>query len=231
MRAFKFRSSSQIDFAFDIIFNQRLHCADWSRLNDPMEGIFSYSFSSTGGEDPKQRVAKIIREKQRIKVCSLSRTFDCHLLWAHYASGFSGVAVEVELPDDPKKVKIVNYRGVFAELNLNRNPNPYSTARQILSSKYREWEYEQEVRILHRDEWFPLQRPVCRVIAGHRMTPALFEALRIVCDSKKIPFRKTGIGDTGIDADYIEAIAARGVKRLPRKRSARGARNMIASKD
>src|SRR5205807_348663 len=69
MRAFKFRSSSQIDFAFDIIFNQRLHCADWSRLNDPMEGMFAYSSSSTNGEDPKKVVERIIREKQQIKIC------------------------------------------------------------------------------------------------------------------------------------------------------------------
>src|SRR5438876_5622662 len=148
MRAFKFRSSDQIAFAFDIIFNQRLHCADWSRLNDPMEGIFPYSFLETKGEDPKNLVEKIIREKKHIRVCSLSRTFDCHLLWAHYASGFSGVAVEVELPDDSEKVKVVKYRGVFAEFNADHNQDAYLTARQILSSKYREWKYEQEVRIL-----------------------------------------------------------------------------------
>jgi hypothetical protein len=225
MRAFKFRSSAQIDFALDIIFNQRVHCADWSRLNDPMEGIFAYSASSTRSEDPKKRVEEIIREKERIKICSLSRTFDCHLLWAHYASGFSGVAVEVELPDDPERVKIVNYRGVFAEISIDRNPDPYSTALQILSSKYREWEYEQEVRILHNSEWFPLPKPVCRVIAGHRMQPALFEALRIICETKNIPFRRTGVGDTGIDADYVEAIAPRGSRRLPRKRSTRQAKS------
>ncbi len=205
MRAFKFRSSSRIDFALDIIFNQRLHCADWSRLNDPMEGMFAYSSSSTTGEDPKKIVEQIIREKERIKICSLAGTFDCHLLWAHYASGFSGVALEVELPENSSAVRRVTYRGVFAQFSIDRVAHPSLTANEILSSKYREWEYEQEVRILHNQEWFSLDRPVTRVIAGHRMQPALFEALRIVCKSKNIKFCRTGIGDEGIDAAVVDS--------------------------
>ncbi len=228
MRAFKFRPSSQIAFAFDIIFNQRLHCADWSRLNDPMEGMFAYSSSSTNGEDPKKIIERIIREKQRLKICSLSRTFDCHLLWAHYASGFNGVALEVELPENSPKVKIVLYRGVFAQFSIDRVAHPSITAQEILSSKYREWEYEQEVRVLHNEEWFSLAQPVKRVIAGHRMQPALFEALRIVCKSKNITFCRTGIGDNGIDADVVQLplIAER-----PRRLAGRRLRRRVDERD
>jgi hypothetical protein len=165
--------------------------------------------SSTNVEDPKKLVERIIREKQRLKICSLSRTFDCHLLWAHYASGFDGVALEVELPEHSSKIKTVSYRGVFAEFSIEGVSDPSSTAREILSSKYREWEYEQEVRVLHNEEWFPLPKPVTRVIAGHRMQPALFEALRIVCKSKHITFCRTRIGDEGIDADVVESHRAR----------------------
>lgn len=43
MRAFKFRPSSKIEFALDILINRRLHCADWRALNDPMEGLFVYA--------------------------------------------------------------------------------------------------------------------------------------------------------------------------------------------
>jgi len=205
MHAFKFRPSSQIGFAFDIIFNQRLHCADWSQLNDPMEGMFAYS-SRADAEDPKKLIDQIIREKQRIKICSLSRTFECHLLWAHYASGFDGVAIEVDLPDRSPHVKIVTYRGVFAGLSIERIVNPAKTAREILTSKYREWKYEREVRILHHDEWFPLTKPVQRVIAGHRMQPSLFKALHIICQQQGIRFCKTGIVDEGIDADLVAAV-------------------------
>jgi len=201
MRAYKFRGSNQFDLALDIIFNNRLYCADWSRLNDPMEGSFVYSHSSSDELDYKSIVQEIIEKKQQIRICSLSKTFDCHLLWAHYASGFDGLAVEVELPEEDERVKDVSYRGVFGRLMMDATIDPSRAAQEVLSSKYSEWEYEKEVRILNHDNFFQLSKPVTRVIAGHRMKPALFEALRIICESKGVGLYRTGIGDEGIDAD------------------------------
>ena len=93
----------------------------------------------------------------------MSLTFDCHLLWAHYASGFSGMALEVELPDESPFVHTVQYGGVYAV--LPRVPlSPDEAATLVLSSKFQEWSYEREVRILYRDEWFPRGRPIRPVI-------------------------------------------------------------------
>jgi hypothetical protein len=168
-----------------------------------MEGSFVYSRSSTDETDYKSIVQEIIEKKQQIRICSLSRTFDCHLLWAHYASGFDGLAVEVELPEDDARIKNVVYRGVFGHLAMNNGLDPSQAAHEVLSSKYSEWKYEQEVRILNHGEFFQIPTPVKRVIAGHRMKPALFEALRIICESKRVGLYRTGIGDEGIDADRI----------------------------
>src|SRR5574340_457343 len=203
VKAYKFRAASQIPFALDIIFNNRLYCSDWRNLNDPMEGMFAYSYRSTDERDYKKEVDEIVRHKKRLKVCSLSKTFDCHLLWAHYASGFDGLAIEVDLPENSPFVRNVEYRGVFGSVSFDGPVYPDQAAEQILSSKYHEWKYEQEVRILQEDEWYQLEKPVSRVIAGHRMNPALFEALRIICDHTKIGFRTPGVGDEGIDADYV----------------------------
>src|SRR4051812_9219826 len=106
MRAFKFRASAQIEYALDILFNRRLRCSDWRRLNDPMEGLFAYS---TRADEPYvQRMVKGIGEaKSQYKVCSLSADFQSHLLWSHYANGFDGVAIEVELPEHDHMVKTV----------------------------------------------------------------------------------------------------------------------------
>lgn len=203
MRAFKFRSASQVAFALDIIINKRLFCADWKSLNDPMEGVFAYSHRTSDEEDVRDRVTQVIEEKQGLRVCSLSKTFDSHLLWAHYAGGFDGMAIEIELPSKHPSVRDVKYRGVFATVNLEHPNDPGAVATDILSSKYSEWKYEKEVRILQRNQWFHFDEPVKRVIAGHRMPPALFDALNIICTSMNIPFRKVGIGDEGIDADYV----------------------------
>lgn len=217
MKAYKFRSSSQLPFALDIIFNNRLYCSDWRDLNDPMEGMFVYSYRSTDEKDYRDQVGEIVRHKKRLKVCSLSKTFDCHLLWAYYASGFDGLAIEVELPDRSPVVREVTYRGVFGSFSFDRPVSPEQAAEQVLSSKYHEWKYEQEVRILQHDEWYRLEKPVSRVIAGHRMNPALFEALRIVCEQKGILLNRTGIGDEGIDADYVPTRNADNLR--PTKRS------------
>lgn len=207
MLAYKFRSPSQLPYALDIILNDRLRCADWRRLNDPMEGMFVYSYRSTDERDYSEQVDDIVRNKRRLLVCSLSQTFDSHLLWAHYAAGFEGLAIEVELPNHSPKVKLVKYRGVFAQVSIGDTLDTSQAAEEILSSKYREWKYEQEVRILQSDEWYQLQSSVKRVIAGHRMNPALFEALRIICESKGIALNRTGIGDEGIDADYVPPLS------------------------
>jgi len=226
MKAYKFKGAQQIPHAFDIIFNNRLYCADWSSLNDPMEGMFNYSYDEKNEKTVENSVAQIIREKKQLRVCSLSETFDCHLLWSHYASGFSGLAIEVELPEDSPSVRKVNYRGVFAGLNLGGRINPQRAAEDILGSKYSEWSYEREVRVLHRETFFPLAAPVRHVIAGHRMERALFDALNFICHKKGIRFSRTGIGDEGIDADHVAppkdevfaVIASEEAAKTPKKR-------------
>jgi hypothetical protein len=85
-------------------------------------------------------------------------------------------------------------------IELDNQRIPSDTAQMILSSKYKEWEYEKEVRILSENQWYKLQNPVRRIIVGHRMNPSLFEALRIVCEHKRIVLDRTVIGNKGINA-------------------------------
>lgn len=202
MKAYKFRSASQIEFILDIILNRRLFCSDWRKLNDPMEGVFAFS---TNGDDTEaqRRVKGIGDAKSRYKICSLSADFQSHLLWSHYAGGFDGVAIEVELPKKNPDVHRVKYRGVFEFLNMDTVFDEDTAARKILFSKYKEWKYEKEIRILSFDQYYPLIIPIRRVIAGHRMNDALFETLYLVCEREGITFCRVGIGDEGIDADEI----------------------------
>lgn len=202
MRAYKFRSSSQIEFALDILLNRRLYCSDWRRLNDPMEGVFAYS--SHGDEPYVQSLVKGIGDaKSRYKVCSFSAHFQSHLLWSHYAGGFDGLAIEIELPDDDPMVRKIEYRGVFAFLDMDSVTDEEEAAQRILFSKYQEWSYEEEIRILSTTDWYELKHPIRRVIAGQRMNQALFKTLALICDRENIQFCKVGIGDEGIDADRV----------------------------
>lgn len=205
MKAYKFRASNQIDYAFDIIINQRLYCADWQNLNDPMEGIYSYTHSlKSDTKIIEEKVRGIRDSKRKYKICSLSSTFNSHLLWAHYAGGFNGVAIEVDLPDDDQNIQKVEMRGVFGFVDIDNVENEEDAARKILFSKYNEWEYEKEIRILSESPWYKLDKPIQRVIAGQRMSKALFDVLNITCTKLGITLNRVGIGDDGIDADYVK---------------------------
>lgn len=213
MKAYKFKSAAQADHIFDLILNQRLFCAPWDVLNDPMEGVFAYSFRGDDEARPAQELAAGVQaELKKLKVCSLARTFDCHLLWSHYANGFNGVAVELELPEKHPEIRPVSYRGVFGQFGYRTDLEATEVARKLLFSKYQEWQYEQELRIVSESCWFDQHVSVSRVIAGHRLHPALFEALQIVCQQKNVAFAKVGFGDEGIDADFVPERAKRIVR-------------------
>jgi hypothetical protein len=205
MLAYKFRSASQIEIVFDILLNRRLYCADWRKLNDPMEGMFASVHRRAERPYVQQVVMGIRDAKGQYKVASLAGTFDCHLLWAHYAGGFDGVAIELDLPDDDPMIRRIDYRGVFAFVDIDQMQDEHEVARTILFSKYQEWQYEREIRILHHQEYYRLTRPIRRVIAGHRMGEAMFDALHLICDKLGIETCRVGIGDEGIDADHVPA--------------------------
>ena len=205
MLAYKFRSSTQIPFALDIILKRRLYCADWQSLNDIVEGTIVMSSWPERAKEFQAHGKAVQKFMQRLRVCSLSLTFDSHLLWAHYASAWDGLALEIEIPDSSPELHKVEYGGFMCVVD----PDSHTVAEdaiRVLSNKHLEWAYEREVRIITSSEWFNLSSPVRRIIVGSRMNPAMLEALQIICETKNITLARTGIGDEGIDADYVRPI-------------------------
>ena len=97
MKAYKFRAVENLHFVIDILFNKRLYCCLAEVLNDIREADVRI------GND-KGREIEIIKygeevgnQLKDIRVCALTKSFNSHLLWAHYAGGYTGVAIEVEL--------------------------------------------------------------------------------------------------------------------------------------
>ena len=196
MLAYKYRSSSQFDFALDIVFNDRLYCADWTTLNDPMEGLFSYHYDDENSEaDFDKKADQIINHKNKIKICSLSETPNSILLWAHYANGFDGFAIEVEIPDPTphNSINKIEYqKSGYTNVDMKSTVDLEKTAKMLLCSKFDDWEYEKEVRVIQEDSYFNIS-PIKRIIAGHRLNPALFKALETICKSKNIALHRTKI--------------------------------------
>jgi len=105
MRAYKFRSLQNFEHVADIFCNERFYAAQFFDLNDPMEGIFHAK------PDTKKEYLEKIREgKRKLRICSFARDFHNLLLWAHYADGFKGICIEVELNEWPdQEVTRVHY--------------------------------------------------------------------------------------------------------------------------
>ena len=129
MKVYKFRGPTQIERVFDILLNKQIYCSNWSSLNDPVEGVFAYS-SGRKGSDVELAVRQIEDAKSKYRVCALSKTFDNHLLWAHYAQGFSGLAIEFDIDENEEELVEVDYRGVFAFISDVVSEEPHVLAKK-----------------------------------------------------------------------------------------------------
>lgn len=163
MLLYKYRSLTNFKNFVDIIVNHRLYAATYTDLNDPMEG--QYYFRS--GYQAEAIIEKLKGEKKKLGICSLSRTPDHPLMWAHYADGNRGVVIGVEINRGKYDVRQVSYDG---PVSLFNDPAELVglAAKEILSHKHPVWEYEEEERVFVEGTKFVHVR-VREVILGSRM--------------------------------------------------------------
>lgn len=201
MRVFKYRSLEQLGLAFDILFANRLYCASAETLNDPMEGSYGTMIKSSACE--AEAAQKQVEEfSKRLRICSLSRTCGEHLLWAHYASGFTGLAIEVEIPEPTKYSPLVDeglvrIKEVDCSIGSHLGTLPYDDPRaaayERFAAKERHWAYENEVRIIGDVDgldqgcfYHILQKPRA-VYLGFRMPLSTKFSLGAICEKLGIP--------------------------------------------
>ena len=197
MKAFKFRTVENLHFVIDIIFNKRLYCCKTELLNDIREA--DVRVGNDRGREIKiiefgKEVTKQIRE---YRVCALCKSFNNHLLWAHYAGGYTGVAIEVELEDRDVTDVIYDDNFIFLSDLVDRG-SPDDAARQIFAKKYKAWSHEEEVRLITKTEFYPLIHPICRIIVGSRTNSALVSALHLMCSHFGIAVDRMVVADWGI---------------------------------
>jgi hypothetical protein len=139
----------------------------------------------------------VSKQLKALRVCALTKSFDKHLLWAHYANGYAGMAIEVEVEN--ADVTAVTYADDFIYLaELMESLSPEAAARQALARKYKDWSYEGEVRLITTSEYYKLTRPISRVIVGSRTNPALVSALHLMCSHFGITLDRVVVADWGL---------------------------------
>jgi hypothetical protein len=109
-------------------------------------------------------VQLLFQQKSDFRLASFSETHDNELMWAHYASNYSGICLEYQYDmlsekfgDTPQAelLPIEYSRKLFRveEALLFDDPQ---TAREILRQKKSSWSYEKEWRLFTRNERQPI---------------------------------------------------------------------------
>ncbi len=157
---YKYRGINNFRFFTDIVLNQRLHAAPYFDLNDPMEGHYLYNQGELDSD-----IRDLIKgQKEKTRICSLSRVNNNELMWAHYAEGNRGVAIGVDIKNDHQIVP-VTYDGLP---QIGRMHIHNSTAHEILSHKLQVWSYEEEVKVFTNNKQY-VNVKVKEIILGSRM--------------------------------------------------------------
>lgn len=99
MKAYKFRTVENLHFVIDILFNKRLYCCRSEVLNDIREADVRVGNDKGGEIEIIKYGEEVSKHLKALRVCALTKSLNNHLLWAHYAGGYTGIAIEVELDD------------------------------------------------------------------------------------------------------------------------------------
>lgn len=174
MLLYKYRSIDDLWLTLDIIYNKRLWCAKWDTLNDPLEGRYEIFFSNVG-----ENFRKIVENKRdSYRICSFSKSLNNFLLWSHYSSGHKGIAIEIDIPDNLPDLCKVNYQPfspIFTEIGQSNNDLRY-----LFETKTREWEYEEEYRIISKEKYYCFDNPIRRIYVGPKVNIERFNILRSI---------------------------------------------------
>lgn len=176
MKLYKYRSLANLWHVLDVIFNQRLYCAHWSTLNDPLEGRYEVFLGNKSPRLQTIMVNRIEQARDGYRIASLSATPTNFLLWSHYADGHKGVAIEVDIPDghpDLTEVVYSPFSSVFSDKEQTQED-----MRHLFNGKGEEWAYEEEYRIITDREYFELPHKPTRLLLGPMVREEQADLLR-----------------------------------------------------
>ncbi|MBD7978889.1 DUF2971 domain-containing protein [Serpens gallinarum] len=142
---YKYKSLNDLEFLLDALLRQRFYAANYSDINDPMEG--SIKIESECSRDLEFAWEGYIK---RIGVVCFTKDPDASLMWSHYADGRKGCVIGFELIDNQpfSKVSYMN------KPKLRVDNFSMEMALEQLKFKAKHWSYENEYRCLVIDRKF-----------------------------------------------------------------------------
>lgn len=148
---YKYKSLNGTSFKYFVkmLVDSSLYAAKFSELNDPMEGAFLTNTLDN------QAIDEIRNGKDILRIISLIEKKDegpCNMLmWSHYADEHRGCCIEFHFMDEKEQSKVRNIEYVEAIENSD-----CISVEDVLSRKFIDWKYEQEVRHLGHEKSVPI---------------------------------------------------------------------------
>ena len=187
MKFYKFRSLESFEYTADILVNQRLFCAPFYKLNDPLEGVYwhadtfewesnEYSFLFNGPAIRCIEDQMNAEDYVAIRVCCMCAGFDDIRMWSHYADDHKGLAIEIEVDEDAENIHKIEYEKELLRFESKKYAAP--SAFEILSRKTKMWDHEKEYRVIGTDDYFSVEGKIKRVILGPNFSRDNCEIIR-----------------------------------------------------
>ncbi|MBR5698454.1 MAG: DUF2971 domain-containing protein [Prevotella sp.] len=130
------------------LIESKMHASTFKELNDPMEGAFLTNVDN-------QTIDAIRKGKEGLRIISMIEKKEdkpCNMLmWSHYTDEHRGCCIEFHFSDEKEleKVHKVEYVKKIEISNI-------IFEEEVLSRKFIDWKYEQEVRHLGQEESVPI---------------------------------------------------------------------------
>ncbi len=135
-----------------ILPEQEIRISTFDKVNDPFELL-----GAIQGGKTEHRDFAWLRDHwtKTVGFISFSDNWKSPLMWAHYASNHTGVCLGIEVPE--KKPLKMEYQPSRVALQFDlknfENAADDTLMKKIVATKFQEWEYEHEWRILYPLEY------------------------------------------------------------------------------
>ena len=191
------------------LVNNQLYLPTKDGLNDPTEGVYGddalrmfFKVFSKYSHNVEEQYNKFTDKFRNVGVYSLSKSFDNELLWAYYASGHTGFAIEYDIDILEQSLNYNTYAKQLykfdveylndvpqIDISIIRGNEIVEMLKRFIGTKSSSWAHEKEVRLIFENT-------------------GLFEI-----DFKAVTAIYFGCRMPGSDIDYImEKLKGRGLK-------------------
>jgi len=151
MKLYKLKSfeGNNLLYILDMIIRERLHLSTCKYMNDVDEGSWESIENRDDDYIEKGEKLRIIIDKTKF-TCFLQE-INNPLMWAHYAGGFSGIALEYEIDPSKYDLRKIDYHGtpfiIKEDMKKVIDGKLYPQDLGILKQKAKCWNYETEWRL------------------------------------------------------------------------------------